>query len=107
MDYEELTAVPIVFSACISTQTVTLTALTDAIMDENETLSVIITATAADITVPQAIVTIMGIYVLCLCVFHSLYKDGTNMPMWCVHKKPTKLLNSQVVSHYRHQNFEL
>ena len=67
MDYEELAAVPVVFPPGISTQTITLTALTDAVAEGEETLTATITTSQSgvDITAPRADITIeegVGMY---------------------------------------------
>ena len=49
MDYEELTAVPVVFSPGVTTQTVTLTTLTDAVAEGDETLTATITTTQSGV----------------------------------------------------------
>ena len=61
MDFEELTDVPVVFAPGVSTQTVTLTTLTDAVAEGDEIFIVTIATTQAgvDITAPQANVTIL------------------------------------------------
>lgn len=60
MDYEELTAVPVVFSSDVNTQTVTLKALNDSVPEGDETLTATINTTqnGVDITASQAEVTI-------------------------------------------------
>ena len=54
---------PVVFAPGVSTQTVTLTTLTDPVAEGDETLSATITTaqSGVDITVPQANITIVEI----------------------------------------------
>ena len=61
MDYDELTDVPVVFAPGVSTQTATLTTLTDPVADGDETLTATITTAQSGvfITVPQANITIV------------------------------------------------
>ena len=62
MDYEELTDVPVVFAPGVSTQTVTLTTLSDLVAEGDETLTATITTTqtGVGITVSQTSITIVN-----------------------------------------------
>lgn len=83
MDYEELTAVPVVFSPCDTTKTVTLTTVADGVADGDETLRATLTSTEVDITVPQAIITIAG-----MCSVSAYAPSHTSFSLWwglCAH----------------------